>query len=94
VSNLQIQFKNDKNIWLLPQGKFELSGRDVKADSLRVKLGSSDAELSGELINFVPWMLKKDEKLAINASSKSNFISLDEIMYSENNAGSSSFELT
>jgi hypothetical protein len=93
VSNLQIQFKNDKNIWLLPQGKFELSGRDVKADSLRVKLGSSDAELSGELINFVPWMLKKDEKLAINASSKSNFISLDEIMYSENNAGTSNFEL-
>jgi hypothetical protein len=93
VSNLQIQFKNDKNIWLLPQGKFELIGRDVKADSLRVKLGSSDAELSGELINFVPWMLKKDEKLAINASSKSNFISLDEIMYSENNAGTSNFEL-
>jgi len=93
VSNLQIQFKNDKNIWLLPQGKFELSGRDVKADSLKVKLGSSDAELSGELINFVPWILKKDEKLAINASSKSNFISLDEIMYSENNAGSSNFEL-
>ena len=93
VSNLKIQFKNDKNSWLVPQGKFELSGRDIKADSLRLKVGSSDAELSGELINFVPWILKKDEKLAINASSKSNFISLDEIMYSENNSGSSNFEL-
>lgn len=93
INNLQIQFKNDKNIWSLPHGKFELSGRDVKADSLSVKLGSSDAELSGELINFVPWILKSNERLAINASSKSNFISLDELMYSENNSGSSSFEL-
>ncbi|HEY1038573.1 MAG TPA: AsmA-like C-terminal region-containing protein [Bacteroidia bacterium] len=90
-----LQFKYDKKEINIPAGSFTLRGRDVIADSLQVKLGSSDAMLSGELINFIPWILKKKEPLGIVAKCKSANVSLNELMTSEtaNNSGSSEFYL-
>lgn len=94
--NVILQFKNDKKEVSIPSGSFTLRGRDVVADSLQVKLGASDATISGELVNFIPWLLKKKESLGIIAKCSSTNISLDELMASDENpsaSGSSEFSL-
>ncbi|MCD6068321.1 MAG: hypothetical protein K0S33_3147 [Bacteroidetes bacterium] len=98
VSDILLQFKNDKKLINIPSGSFTLNGKDVRTDSLNIKLGSSDARISGELVNFVPWVLRKNEPLGVQASYYSSFVSLDELMSSDlsasaTTASSSNFDL-
>lgn len=95
ITNLILQFKNDKKVINVPSGKFALDGKDVKADSLQIKSGASDALISGELVNFVPWVLKKNEPLGVKATYHSDFISLDELLNSDatSKTNSSDFDL-
>jgi hypothetical protein len=83
VSDIVLQFKNDKKEITIPSASFALNGKDVSADSLNIKLGSSDARISGKLVNFVPWVLRKNEPLGVQATYYSSFVSLDELISSD-----------
>jgi hypothetical protein len=90
VSDIILQFKNDKKEINIPSASFALDGKDVSTDSLNIKLGSSDARISGKLVNFVPWVLRRNEPLGVQATYYSSTLSLDELMSSEATTTSSS----
>lgn len=81
-SNVKFNFKNDDYKWDLPYGKLNFSGNNLITDSLRLLVGSSDLNLQGSLLNFIPWLIKDNEHLNVNATCNSDFISLDELLKS------------
>jgi hypothetical protein len=85
-SNVKFNFKNDEHKWDLPYGKLSFSGNNLITDSLKLTIGSSDVDIKGSIINFLPWLLKENEQLSINANCNSNFISLDELIKSSSSS--------
>ncbi len=96
ISNLELMFKNDKQSFVMPQGKLTLQNNNLTTENVKIVFGSSDAELSGTCSNFIPWVLKPEQLLVISANVKSNLVSLDEIMAADasTSSGSTNFSLS
>jgi len=90
-TNVKFNFKKDEHKWDLPYGKLSFSGNNLITDSLKLTIGSSDVDIKGTILNFLPWLLKENEQLSINANCKSNFISLDELLKSSGSSDEFSF---
>ena len=78
--DVTLKFKNDKNTWEFPFASIQFSGKDLETDSIKLVLGKNDFNLKGTLTNFIPWLFKNSEPISINATSFSDFISIDEII--------------
>lgn len=76
-------------------GEFFLNGNNAAVKRLRGKIFSSDFEMDGLFVNFVPFVLIENEKMRIEASLKSNYINLAELMVSggDENQSDVRFEL-
>jgi hypothetical protein len=76
-------------------GEFFLNGNNAAVKNLRGKIFSSDFEMDGLFVNFVPFVLIENEKMRIEASLKSNYINLAELMVSgaDENQSNVRFEL-
>jgi len=93
LNGVNISFKHDKNKWNIPSGKFSLENNNIIAEDLLLKIGTSDLELKGELINFVPWLLKENQKLMVEAQCHAKYILLDELIFSPETSSDKNFEL-
>jgi hypothetical protein len=85
-TSVSLKFKHDEKELLIPSGKLSLSGSDVLAENINVKLGKSDAVLNGNLQNFIGWLMREGQDLKVNAKLESGFISLDELLESPGNS--------
>jgi len=61
-TNVKFNFKNDEQKWDLPYGKLSFSGNNLITDSLKLTIGSSDVDIKGTILNFLPWLLKENEQ--------------------------------
>jgi len=80
--DVSLKFKNNKNTWNFPFATIKFSGKNLETDSIKLVLGKNDYLVKGTLTNFIPWLFKDNEPISINATSNSDFISLDEIINS------------
>lgn len=71
-------------------GKFDFNNNDLAIQNLSFAAGKSDFNMSGNIKNFIPFLLIPDQALQITADVKSNKIDMDELLTAQNASKSSS----
>ncbi len=82
-SNTQFKIRNHDHSYHGFNGEFYLNGNNAAFKQLRGKIYSSDFELDGVFINFVPFVLIEKERMTIQASLQSQKINLAELLVSD-----------
>ena len=85
-ANAAFKIRNQEQRYHKLNGEFYLNGNDAAFKNLRGNIHSSDLELDGIFINFVPFVLIEKERLTIQASLRSNYINLAELLASDASA--------
>jgi hypothetical protein len=80
VSDLEAQFKNDTSIYAVESGSFISTDRHLQVKSLKLKRGSSDILLDGNLPGFFNYLSDPTMPLVIDGNLFSNYIKLEDFM--------------
>lgn len=70
-------------------GRLMFNKNDIAINHLQGKIGDSDIELSGFFLNIIPYFLKDNQSLLIEAETISNNINLNELLSGLSNAENS-----
>lgn len=78
--NTSFKIRNHKHRYHNINGSFFLSGNNAAFKDLNGNIHSSDIQLDGAFINFVPFVLVEKEELTIQAQLKSSHLNLAELL--------------
>lgn len=78
--NTAFKIRNHKHYYHKINGSFFLSGNNAAFKDLSGNIHSSDIQLDGVFINFVPFVLVEKEELTIQAQLKSSHLNLAELL--------------
>ncbi len=90
LKNIKTKLKGTQNEIDVSEGSFTLDNRNVAVNNFKMKVGSSDIELTGELPEFLNYMFDSKKPLIINANLKSSNLALEDILYSNSGTDGSS----
>lgn len=80
ISDCQVQFKKDNDVFSIPQCEISSDNEGVKIHQFKLLRGKSDISLNGELPSFVKYLFNPGEPLVIKARLTSKQILMADFM--------------
>jgi len=90
VNNVEAQFKNDEQLYAIESGSLEAFQREIELKNLKLKRGSSDVVLSGQLKGIYNYLSEPNASLTVSGDLFSSNLKLEDFMLKNKASGGES----